>query len=129
MKTTRPAARLGQDPWKPGPDGGCHGLEVRFQAVVTRHGDDGSMLGGGWHPKRVSLPLNDEDRDSHRVELGQAACRGRAARRSQWEREAKHGEGTGHLGGAAGNPRSQGSTADEKRQAAQLAREQVVDRY
>jgi hypothetical protein len=119
---------LSQDTRKPGPDGGCHGLEVGFQAVVTRHLHDGAMLGGGRHPEWVSLTLNDEHRDGHRVELVQAACRARAAGRSQGEREAKHGEGTGHFGGAAGDPRAQGSAADEKRQAAQLAREQVIDR-
>jgi hypothetical protein len=119
---------LGQDTRKPGPDGGSHRLEVRFQAVVTRDLHDGAMLGGGWHPEWVSLPLHDEHRDGHRIELVQAACCVGTAGRSQWEREAKHGEGTGHFGGAAGDPRSQGSASDEKRQTAQLAREQVIDR-
>ena len=89
---------------------------------------DGAMLGAGRHPKWVSLPLHDEHRDGYRVELVQAACCASAAGRSQREREAKHGEGTGRFGGATGDPRSQGSAADEKRQAAQLAREQVFDR-
>jgi hypothetical protein len=96
--------------------------------VVTRHLHDGAMLCGGWHPEWVSLPLHDERRDGHCVELVEAACRAGAAGRSQWKREAKHGEGTGHFGSAASDSRSQGSAADEKRQAAQLVREQVVDR-
>ena len=119
---------LSQDTRKPGPDGVCHGLEVRFQAMVTRHLHDGAMLGHGWHPEWVSLPLHDEHRDGHRIELVQAARRASAAGRSQWEREAKHGEGTSHIGSAAGDPSSQRSAADEKRQAAQLPGEQVVDR-
>jgi len=79
---------LSQDTRKPGPDGVCHGLEVRFQAMVTRHLHDGAMLGHGWHPEWVSLPLHDEHRDGHRIELVQAARRASAAGRSQWEREA-----------------------------------------
>jgi hypothetical protein len=86
------------------------------------------MLGGGWHPEWVSLTLHDEHRDGHRVELVQAGCRVRASGRVQWECEAKNPESTRIFGGAAGDPRSQGSAADEKRQAAQLARNQVVDR-
>ena len=113
---------------KPGPDSGCHGLEVRFQAVVTRHLHDGALLGARWHPEWVSLPLHDEHRDGHRIELVQAARRASAAGRSQWEREAKHGEGTSHIGGTASDPRSQRSAPDEKWQAAQLPGEQVVDR-
>ena len=56
-------------------NGGCDSLQVRFQAVVTRHLHDGATLGGGWHPEWVSLTLHDEHGDSHRVELVHAACR------------------------------------------------------
>jgi hypothetical protein len=64
---------LSHDTRKPGPDGGRHSLQVRFQAVVTRHLHDSAMLGGGRHPEWVSVTLHDEHRDGHRIELVQAA--------------------------------------------------------
>jgi hypothetical protein len=96
--------------------------------VVARHLHHGATLGGGWHPKWVSLPLHDQRRDRHLVEFVQAACgRAGAARRVQWKREAKHRDGAGRFRGAACDSRSQGPAADEERQTAQLALEQVID--
>ena len=54
-----PSGRSEQEHSEAGPDGGCHGLEVHFQTVITRHLDDGAMLSGGWHPEWVPLPLHD----------------------------------------------------------------------
>jgi hypothetical protein len=72
--------------------------------------------------------LHDQRWHRHRVKLVQAACgRAGAARRVQWKREAKHRDGAGRFCGAACDSRSQRPAADEERQAAQLALEQVVD--
>ena len=117
-----------KDARKPGPYCRCHGVEIGLQAMVARHLNYCATLGGGWHPEWVSFPLHDQRRDRHLVEFVQAACGGAgAARRVQWKREAKHRDGAGRFRGAACDSRSQGPAADEERQAAQLALEQVVD--
>jgi hypothetical protein len=96
--------------------------------MVALHLHYCATLGRGWHPEWVSFSLHDQRRDRHLLELVQAACGGAGTtRRLQWKREAKHRDGAGRFRGAACDSRSQGPAADEERQAAQLAFEQVFD--
>ena len=100
--------------------------------MVAGHLDDRATRGAGRNPEGVARTLHDQCRDRHLVELRQTArWRGPpgAARRLQGEREAKHADGAGRLRSAAGHPRAQGPTADEERQPAELARDQVADHY
>ncbi len=102
----------------PGPSSGCG-----YRAPALRR-DARPSVASEW----VSLPLHDQHRDIHVVEFVQTASRVRAPGRVQWEREAKHRDGTGRLRCAAGDAGPQGSATDEERQAAQFPGEQVLDR-
>ena len=76
-----------------------------------------------------SLALDDEGRQLHGVELGQAALRRLVAalRRLEGEGEADDRGGAGLLDGAAGDPRAQRAAACDQGQALEFARAKVLD--
>src|SRR5919106_1386166 len=63
---------LRHDAGQPSPHRRCDSVEVRLEAVVSRHGDHLSGGTGGRHAERVTVALHHERRHRHRVELGQA---------------------------------------------------------
>ena len=96
--------------------------------MVARHLDD--PRGGAparRHPERVVLALDDERRDADGVELGQAALLRPARGGGSGEREAEHADRAGRRSGAAGDARAGGAAAGDERQAAELARAELLD--
>jgi hypothetical protein len=110
----------GNDAREPPPHRGSHSLEIRLEAVVAPYLHDLACLGGGRHPKRVALTLDDEGRHTHSVELVQSRRLG-PSRRVEGKGEAQHGDGAGRLGGAAGHAPAQRPAADDERQTFELA--------
>jgi hypothetical protein len=98
--------------------------------VVARHLHHSATLRGGRDAERVPVTLHDQHRHGHSVEFGETAL-ARAcaspARGPQRERQANDRDGPGRRRGAAGHPRTQRPTADDKRQSAQLNSNQTVD--
>jgi hypothetical protein len=91
--------------------------------VIAGHRDDGSALRSGWDSEPVLFALDDEHREPHLVELGEAALRRLApgpSRRLQGEGQAEHRDRARRLRRAAGDARAEGPAADDQRQAGQL---------
>jgi len=89
-----------------------------------------ALLGRRGNAELVSLPLYDQRRDGHRVELRETALGRRGAgtaRRLEWEREAEHSDGARGRSGAACDPGAGGPPADDERQTLQLAFKQTLD--
>jgi hypothetical protein len=104
--------------------------EIGAQAVVTVYQHHRAALGSGRKAEPISLPLHDERRHCHGIELEETALRRRCAgtaRRPERECEAEHSDGAGRRSGAAGDPSAGRAPADDEREALQLACKQTLD--
>jgi len=98
--------------------------------VVSRHLHDRAERPGGRDPEAVVLSLHDERGHPHRVEFRQPARRrlpARAAGRPQREGETEHADRAGRVRGAARDPRAERTSADDEREAGELALAESLD--
>jgi hypothetical protein len=122
-------ARRGEEPGEPAPHRGGHGVGIGLEAVIA--GDRYDLAGGAGRrePEAIALALNYEHRDLHGVELVLAGHRrlARPRRRLERKRQAEHRHRARVGGGAAGDPPTQRSAADDEWQAGKLGAAQALD--
>ena len=98
--------------------------------MVALNLDHYALAVGGRHPERIAGSLHDQSRDRDRVQFGKSARRRSCSLgppRLQRECETHDCDCFGHGGGAAGNPRAQGTATNQQRQVAQLPLPQSID--
>jgi hypothetical protein len=105
---------------------GAHGFEVGLQAVIARDEHDLAPRPRRWDAERISLPLNDERRNRHRVELREAAFRG-SPRGLEREGEAENTDGAGRCHCSAGDPPAERATADDEGEIPELTGYEMLD--
>jgi hypothetical protein len=111
---------------QPIPHRSVHGFGVGLQAVIARDDHDLAKWPRRWDAERIALPLYDERRHRHGVELGEPALR-RSPRGLQWEGKAENTDGAGRCHCSAGDSPAERATADHEWQIPEPTGYQVLD--